>query len=213
MARISASILSFLFHSRQKKESDAMMIENINKALKDKRDKFDILHFDIEDGGFVGYKSFSVLQVSKIKCSQKKEAHLMVIDYKAYIKDYYHYADMFIVHNEVIKSDFEKTIEFLKKNKKFIGISINQETPVDSIKYLDKIDAVLVMSVHPGLPGQKFIDHSINKIKKLNDLREKNKYHYLIEVDGGINDAIGKKCSDAGADILVMGSHLFKEKC
>jgi ribulose-phosphate 3-epimerase len=145
----------------------------------------------------------------KIKSPRKAEVHFMVIDYDAYIKEYFNLAEMFIVHNEVIKSTFPKTIEFLKKNKKFIGISINPETSVDEIKYLDKIDLVLVMSVHPGLPGQTFIEHSIRKIRKLNELREKHKYHYKIEVDGGIDDSIAKDCADAGADIVVMGSHLF----
>jgi len=210
MARISASILSFLFDSRLHKESDAVMVEHINKALKEKKDQFQILHLDIEDGKFVQYKSFTPAQARKIKCPQKKEAHLMVVDYKKYIKDYFLIADMFIVHNEVLKSSFPKTIEFLKKNRKFAGISINPDTPVGEIKYLDKIDLVLVMSVHPGLPGQKFLELSLRKIKKLKELREKNHYHYIIEVDGGIDDAIAKKCINAGADILVIGSHMFK---
>jgi ribulose-phosphate 3-epimerase len=211
MARISASILSFLFEARAKKTSDSMMIENINKALHENRHRFQILHLDIEDGRFVEYKSFTPAQVGKIKSPHKAEAHFMTINYGQDIRDYFHLADMFIAHNEVLKGDFQKTIDFVKKNKKFIGISINPETSVDEIKYLDKIDLVLVMSVHPGLPGQKFIEHSLRKIRKLAELRKKHKYHYMIEVDGGIDDSIAKQCADAGADIIVMGSHLFKK--
>jgi ribulose-phosphate 3-epimerase len=210
MVRVSASILGFLFKAKALKESDNVMIDKINNALKNKSDKFQILHLDIEDGVFVKYNSFTPQMVHKIKCAQKKEAHLMVVDYKKYLKDFFILADMFIIHNEVLKSDFPTTIEFLHKNKKFVGISINPDTAVEHVKHLDKIDLVLVMSVHPGLPGQKFIEHSINKIKKLNELREKHKYHYLIEVDGGIDNIIAEKCSDAGADIVVMGSHLFR---
>jgi ribulose-phosphate 3-epimerase len=211
MVRISASILGFFFEAKAKKFSDNVMISNINKALQDKKDQFQILHLDIEDGKFVEYKSFTPSQIRKIKIPCKAEAHLMVVDYKKYIKDYFQCADMFIIHNEVLKSNFRKTIDFLKKNKKFVGISINPETSVDEIKYLDKIDLVLVMSIHPGLPGQKFIDYNLRKIRKLRDLRKRNKYHYMIEVDGGIDPIIAKKCSEAGADILVMGSKLFRQ--
>jgi len=187
------------------------MIDNINKALKERKDEFDILHLDIMDGKFVDNKSFTISQVKKIRFPCKAEAHLMVIDYKKYIKDYFALAEMFIMHREVLKRDFPKTIEFLKKNKKFVGISINPETSVDELKYLDKIDLVLIMSVHPGLPGQKFIEHSLRKIRKLKDLRKKNKYHYSIEVDGGIDSEIAKKCEQAGADIVVIGSKLFRK--
>jgi ribulose-phosphate 3-epimerase len=210
MVRVSASILGFLFEARAKKITDDVMIEQINKALHEKKKKFQILHLDIMDGKFVNNKSFTELQIRKIKAPCKVEAHFMVLDYDQYIRNYFHLADLFIVHNEILKKDFPKTIEFLKKNKKFIGISINPETTVDDIKYLDKIDSVLVMSVHPGLPGQTFIEHTVAKIKKLDELRKKNKYHYTIEVDGGVDEKIAKECVKAGADIVVMGSHLFK---
>jgi ribulose-phosphate 3-epimerase len=209
MVRISASILGFLFEARKEKISDDVMIERINKALHENKHRFQILHLDIEDGKFVKYKSFTPAQISKIRSPHKAEAHFMTLNYEKDIKDYFNFADMFIVHNEILKSDFSKTIDFVKKNKKFIGISINPETSVDEIKYLDKLDAVLVMSVHPGLPGQTFIEHSLRKIRKLAELRKKHKYHYTIEVDGGINESIAKSCVDAGADVMVMGSHFF----
>jgi len=210
MARISASILSFLFKARQNKESDAVMIEKINKALNEKRDRFDILHLDIEDGKFTDYKGFSISQLRKIKCAKKKEAHLMVVDYKKYIKDYFHLTDMFIIQNEVIKSDFDDTISFLRKNKKFVGIALNPETTIDEIRYLSKIDLVLVMGIHPGAPGQKFIETTLRKIKKLKELRDTHCLRFMIEIDGGMDDITSKKCIDAGADIIEMGSHLFK---
>jgi len=210
MVRVSASILGFLFEAKARKVTDDVMIEHINKALHEKKHLYDILHLDIEDGKFVNHKSFTPAQIRKIKSTYKSEAHFMVVDYDNYIADFYGLADMFIVHNEVIKSDFQSTIDYLHKNKKFVGISINPDTSVDSIRYLDKIDLVLVMSVHPGLPGQKFIEHSLRKIRKLDELRTKHKYHYKIEVDGGIDNSIAKQCEKEGADIVVMGSHLFR---
>ena len=116
---------------------------------------------------------------------------------------------MFIFHNEIIKHDFPKTIEFLKKNHKFIGISINPNTPLSELKYLDKINLVLIMSVYPGLPGQKFIETSLRKIRKLKEIREKKGLRFAIEVDGGVNNDNKKKIIDAGADILVMGRGFF----
>ncbi len=210
MARISASILGFYFEAKKKGVSESIMIDKINSELKRKDRDFDILHLDIEDGTFVSQRSYSSAMIRKVKCAKKREAHLMVIDYNTYIKEFFDLADMFIIHNEAIKGDFEKTVSFIKKNKKFIGISINPETPVSDIKHLDKVDEILVMGVHPGLPGQKFIEHSLLKIKKLHELKKSNGYKYSIAVDGGIDHDIAKKCEAAGADILVMGSHFFK---
>jgi len=210
MVRISASILGFLFDARKNKESSQVMIDNINKTLVQKSGDFDILHFDIEDGTFVPHKSFTSSQVMKVKCEKKREAHLMVVNYKKYLKEFFPCAQMFIFHEEVLMQDFPRTIEFLKRNKKFVGISINPNTPVDDIKYLDKINLVLVMSVYPGLSGQKFIETTIRKIQKLKDVRTKKRLRFVIEVDGGINKDNVKRLADAGADIVVMGTGLFK---
>ena len=210
MARISASILGFLFDARRKKESNDVMITRINKALKEREKDFDILHFDIEDGKFVKYKSFTPAQLSKIKCNKKREVHLMVVDYEQYLQDYFGFADMFIFHSEVLKSNFSKTIDYLKMNNKYVGIAVESNTHVDEIKYLDKVDIVLVMAIHPGLPGQKFIDTALNKIKRLVQVRKDRKLKFLIEVDGGINKENMQKVIDAGADILEMGTGFFK---
>lgn len=210
MVRISASILGFYFDAKKNKWTNEELVDKINYALKEKDQEFDILHYDIEDGKFVKQKSFKPSEIRKIKCSKKKEAHFMVLNYKKYLKDYFLLADMFIFHQEIIRHDFDKTIEFIRKNNKFVGISINPKTTVDEIKYLDKIQLVLVMSVYPGLPGQKFLDFSLRKIKKLKDIRKKKKLNFAIAVDGGINRNNMNKCIDAGADILVMGTGLFK---
>lgn len=210
MVRISASLLGFYFDAKKNKLSQERLISNINSALKKRENEFDILHLDIEDGIFVKDKTFSPSILRKIKCDKKKEAHFMVVNYKKYLKDYFHSVDMFIFHQEVIKRDFSKTIDFLKKNNKYVGISINPNTSVDEIRYLDKIQLVLVMSVYPGLPGQKFIEYSLRKVRKLKELRKKRNLHYVIAIDGGVNENNIKKCIDAGVDILVMGTAFFK---
>jgi ribulose-phosphate 3-epimerase len=210
MARISASILSFLFDAEKRKQSSQAMIENINAALKEKDKDFDILHLDIEDGKFVKHKSFKTSELRKIRCGKKREAHLMVLDYKKYLKDYFELADMFIFHQEVIKKDFPEVIGFLKNNKKFVGISISPDTPIDEIKYLDQVNLILVMSVYPGEPGQRFIGRTLARIRKLVNIRKKKKLYFTIEVDGGINKENMQGIIDAGADILVMGTGLFK---
>jgi ribulose-phosphate 3-epimerase len=212
MPRISASILGFLFDAKKSKESSEMMVSKINKALKEREKDFDILHLDIEDGNFVEYKSFRPSEIRKIKCAKKREAHFMVVNYKKYLKDFFPLAQMFIFHQEVLKRDFDKTIQYLKKNKKFVGISLTPDTHLDEIKYLDKIDSVLILSVYPGKPGQKFIEETLWKIKKLKEIRKERKLKFVIEVDGGINKDNMHKIIEAGADILVMGRGFFTRK-
>jgi len=211
MARISASILRFYFDAKKKKLTNNQLADNINSALKTKEKDYDILHLDIGDGKFIESKTFTPEIIRKIKYTKKREAHFMVVDYKKYLKEYFQLSDMFIFHNEVLKHDFPETIEFLKKNKKFVGISISPKTRIDDIKYLDQINLVLIMSVYPGLPGQEFIEHSLRKIRKLRDLRTKKKLKFTIAVDGGINKNNKDECITAGADILVMGTGFFKE--
>jgi len=209
MVRISASILSFFVDAKLMKESSASMISRINAALAEKDKEFDILHLDIMDGKFVTEKSFSAAQIRKVHCSKKREAHFMVLNYKRFIKDYFDLAEMFIFHNEILKNDFDRTISFLKNNKKLVGISIGPDTSVDELLYLDRINLVLVMSVYPGKPGQKFIKTTYRKIQKLWHLRKQRKLNFSIAVDGGIDKNIAAKCAKAGADIVVMGSKLF----
>ncbi len=210
MSRISASILSFYFEAKEGKESEEVMIKKINHALLEKKSEFHILHLDIMDGKFVTHTAFTPSQCRRIATPHKKEAHFMVVDYKKYIQDFLLIVDMFIVQQEVIRRDFPETIAYLHKNHKFVGIAIDPETPIAEIKYLDQIDLVLVMAVHPGLPGQKFMESAVRKIKKLQEIRKKQGLRFQIEVDGGINNITRKKCIDAGVDLLVEGSYFFK---
>src|SRR5699024_138731 len=104
-----------------------------------------------------------------------------------------------------------RLITHIKDNNMKAGIVLNPQTPVKDIEYvLDIVDFVLVMTVNPGFGGQSFIESGVKKIAELDSIRTRENYDYLIEVDGGINDETAKVCRDAGADLLVSGSYLFK---
>ncbi len=209
MLRTNASILGFLFEARQMGEAPDDTIGRINHALEAKAGRFEALHLDIEDGSFVPYTSFTPAMTHGIRFRGRREAHLMVLDYKRHIRDFFAEADTFIVHQEALSDDFPDTAASLRKVGKSVGIAISPETGVSVIRHLDVMDVVLVMSVNPGMPGQAFIEDSLRKIRELAGLREEHKYRYAIEVDGGIDDKIASRCGDAGADAVVMGSHLF----
>ena len=115
-------------------------------------------------------------------------------------------ANLIVFHIEAMdnKEDTLVLIHHIKENGVRVGISIKPNTPVDTIQdYLSLLDVVLVMSVEPGFGGQSFKEIALAKIKDLDTDR------YLIEVDGGINETTGKKCKDAGVDVLVAGSYIF----
>ena len=210
--RISASILEFYFGAKKDRLSEDEMIERINSALESKKSRFQLLQFDIMDGLFVPSRSFTPKMLSKIKYHGKREAHLMVVHYKKYLEEYLSLADMFIFHHEVLKHDFPEMIGELHRKHKFVGIALNPETHISDLEYLDKVDMVLVMSVHPGLPGQKFLESSLIKVRRLKELRREKNLRFTIEMDGGIKKDNIRNCEEAGADIVVMGTGLFDER-
>ncbi len=182
--------------------------DNINEKVKElDNSNIDYLHVDIMDGKFVSNKTWDIDAVSKILEGTKKpkDVHLMVSDVYRYIDSFMVLNPYFItVHLEAIQSPLE-VINYIKSKNVKVGLSIKPSTDIDSlIPYFEYLDLVLVMSVEPGLGGQKFIEQSVNKIKKLKTLQEK--YNFLIEVDGGINDETIKYCK--GADIVVIGSFI-----
>jgi len=192
---ISASFLSI-------KEN---LKENIQKL---DNTTIDMLHVDIMDGVFVPNKTDNN-EIKKVLNNTKKEkdVHLMVNDVKKYIDDFKIINPTYITfHYEALDNIFD-TIRYIKSLNIKVGMSIKPNTKVeDIIPYLPYLDLVLVMSVEPGLGGQKFIENSIDKINYLFELRKDNNYHYLIEVDGGINDITCNYCIKA--DILVIGSFI-----
>ena len=174
----------------------------------------DLIHVDVMDGHFVPNITIGPPVIKSLREFTKLpfDVHLMISSVQDYIKDFAEAgSDIITFHPEATKN-LNETINSVKKLKKKVGISLNPDSPVDLIeKNLSEIDLVLVMSVFPGFGGQKFISEVIEKIKKLKNLKDKNNYRYEIEVDGGINFSNSKKVIDAGADILVSGTTIFKE--
>lgn len=182
--------------------------ENIEKLEKLNIDYF---HIDIMDGIFVPNKTWKYEEIKSYLSDTKKpkDVHLMVNNPKKYIKQYISLKPEIITfHYEATNNPLE-LIKYIQKYKIKAGISIKPDTKVEALKdILEYVDLVLVMSVEPGAGGQSYIENSTNKINELKDLKEKNKYNYLIEVDGGINDTTKEKAQNA--DILVVGSFITK---
>ena len=171
-------------------------IDNINKLV---NCDIDYLHLDIMDGIFVDNKN-EVLDVPHIK---PLDIHLMVSDVYKYIDKYKTFNPLYITFHYEVGKNILSIINYIKKFNIKVGLSIKPSTKVEEIiPYLPYLDLVLVMSVEPGKGGQSFIMDSVDKIKKLKEL----KGNYVIEVDGGINDDTIKYVSDA--DIVVVGSYI-----
>ncbi len=171
------------------------------------------LHFDVMDGVFVEAKTYDhhLLKEVKTYSNQFFDCHLMVENPIDLIKDYAaSHADLITFHYESNPDLVQKTIDEIKKYKIQVGISVKPSTSIEVIfPFLSSVDLVLVMSVEPGKGGQKFIVESLEKIKLLKQLRESLGYHYLIEVDGGINQDTVSEVKEAGVDVVVVGSYLF----
>lgn len=176
------------------------------------------LHFDVMDGHFVNNISFGSYVLSSIskKIELIKDIHLMISNPKKYYLDFVKAgADIITFHYEALNNDEEifNLIKEIKNSGVMVGISIKPGTEVNKIiPFLNDIDLILVMSVEPGFGGQKFMSSSLNKIEFLKKEREKNNYHYKIEVDGGINSETAPLVKKSGADILVSGSYIFKSE-
>ena len=173
--------------------------------------KADYIHIDIMDGKFVENKSWTFGEIKKITSYSKLplDVHLMVKDPKKYIEDYALLNTSYLAfHFEAVK-DINEMIELIKNYGLKVGIAINPETKVDVLfPYLNQIDEVLVMSVHPGKSGQSFIEDTPLKIKELKDEIIKQNAKTIISVDGGINNETGLLCKEAGVDRLVSASFL-----
>ena len=170
----------------------------------------DWIHLDVMDGHFVPNLTFGPSVISSIRNKTKKcfDTHLMISNPDEYIEQYKNAgSDIITVHKEVC-GHLDKTLTSIKNTGCKAGVSINPGTDISGLEYvLDKIDLILVMSVNPGFGGQKFINSSIQKIKKIKEL-VKN-FNIDIEVDGGIDDKTATIVKNAGANILVSGSFIF----
>tara|TARA_A100001011_G_C14235955_1_gene811032 strand:+ start:36 stop:695 length:660 start_codon:yes stop_codon:yes gene_type:complete len=173
----------------------------------------DYIHVDVMDGHFVPNLTIGppVIKALKKNCSIKFDVHLMISPVHKYIEAYSDAgADIITIHPEATE-DLSASISKIKKLKKKVGISLNPETKVDVIKdYLDQIDLILIMSVNPGFGGQKFMPKVLEKIKELKIIQKKQNIDFDIEIDGGINFENSKIAIEAGANILVSGTTIFK---
>tara|TARA_Y100000591_G_scaffold288402_1_gene272617 strand:- start:8984 stop:9643 length:660 start_codon:yes stop_codon:yes gene_type:complete len=173
----------------------------------------DMIHVDVMDGHFVPNLTIGppVIKALKKNTSMLFDVHLMISPVHKYIDDYSDAgADIITIHPEAT-DDLDLSISKIKRLKKKVGVSLNPETKIDVIiKYLDKIDLVLIMSVNPGFGGQKFMPEVLSKIKDLKKIQKERKLNFDIEIDGGINFENCKTAIDAGANILVSGTTIFK---
>ena len=174
----------------------------------------DLIHVDVMDGHFVPNLTIGppVIKTLRKFTNIPFDVHLMISPVHKYIEDYAKAgADIITIHPEATEN-LEDSINLIKKLNKKVGVSLNPDTKINVLEgHFLNIDLILVMSVFPGFGGQKFIPDTINKIKNIKDIKEKNKYKFDIEVDGGINFTNSKEVINAGADILVSGTTIFKE--
>ncbi|MFV0468283.1 MAG: ribulose-phosphate 3-epimerase [Dysgonomonas sp.] len=198
--KIAPSILSADFLNMQRD------IEMLNRS------EADWIHCDVMDGSFVPNISFGfpiIEQISKI-AQKPLDVHLMIVNPDKYIQQVKKAgAYLMNVHYEAC-THLHRTIAAIHEAGMKAGVTLNPHTPVSLLEdIIQDVDMVLLMSVNPGFGGQKFIEHSISKVRKLKEMIDRHNLKTWIEVDGGINLDTGKLLLDAGADVLVAGSFVF----
>ena len=173
----------------------------------------DMIHVDVMDGHFVPNLTIGppVIKALRKQCSIQFDVHLMISPVHKYIEAYSDAgADIITIHPEATDNLEESILKIKNLNKK-VGISLNPKSKIDLIiNYLDKIDLVLIMSVNPGFGGQKFMPEVLDKIKQLKKIQSEKNMLFDIEIDGGINFDNCQSAIEAGANILVSGTTVFK---
>ena len=174
----------------------------------------DYIHIDVMDGHFVPNLTIGPEVIKKLRPLTKKifDVHLMISPVDNFIKDFADAgADIITFHPEAT-TDVSKTIKLIRDQNKKVGISLKPKSKIDLIQnYLKDIDLVLIMSVEPGFGGQKFMPEVLEKTKAVRDLINKQNLNVDVEIDGGINFENCAEAKNAGANILVSGSTVFKE--
>jgi len=175
----------------------------------------DYIHIDVMDGHFVPNITFGPVVVKKIRKYTKLpfDVHLMISPVEKYIKDFADAgADIITIHPEAT-DNIERCIQTIKSLGKKTGVSLNPKTPISSLeKVIDRLDLILVMSVHPGFAGQSFMPEVLSKVKELRKIINAKGLKSDLEIDGGINFETGALAIKAGADVLVSGTTIFSGK-
>lgn len=173
----------------------------------------DWIHCDIMDGKFVPNLTFGPLVIEAVKRITKLpiDVHLMIKNPNSLIEEFIKAGANFITVHQEEEVHLHRTLNRIKELGAKTGVALNPSTPVDTLNnVLEMVDLVLIMSVNPGFGGQKFIANSIKKIKELSALRAEYGYNFLIEVDGGVSKKNIKEISDAGCNVFVAGSSIFR---
>ncbi len=173
----------------------------------------DWLHLDVMDGVFVPNISFGfpVMQALKDVCTKPLDVHLMIVEPQKFVPEVAALgAYLMNVHYEAC-THLHRTIASIKEAGMKAAVTLNPHTPIYLLEdILQDLDMVLLMSVNPGFGGQRFIEHSVTKVARLKEMVLTKGLHTLIEVDGGVNEEIGRRLVEAGADVLVAGNYVFK---
>ena len=173
----------------------------------------DMIHVDVMDGHFVPNLTIGppVIKALRKQCNLKFDVHLMISPVHKYIESYANAgADIITIHPEAT-DNLEASIFKIRELDKKVGVSLNPDSKIDLItSFLDKIDLILIMSVNPGFGGQKFMPKVLEKIKELKKIQNEKNLDFDIEIDGGINFDNCKEAINAGANILVSGTTIFK---
>lgn len=197
MHLVSASILS----------ADFSNILNVINELY--ANEVDMLHLDVMDGHFVPNISFGAPIISSIRphTRLKFDTHLMIANPYKYVQDFVNAGSEIITVHSEITNDLENTLKLIRSLGCKVGLAFNPTTNISPfVNILPLVDQILIMSVEPGFGGQQFNRSILDKISFLKGINNQ----FIVAVDGGVNDVTGKECLKAGADILVVGSYLFK---
>ena len=200
---ISPSILGGSFSNMEK------IISSLDQS------EAEYIHFDVMDGDFVPNLTFGPQFISNLRNQTNKvfDVHLMINRVSKFLDDYIKAGSDIITFHTEIEENLSELISQIKDKNIRAGIAIKPKTPWEEIKsLLHSIDQVIVMTVEPGFGGQSFMDSQIEKIKSISNYIKENNLSVDIEIDGGVNYETGKICRDAGANILVAGSFLFKQE-